>query len=181
VAGPERVRVWDPLVRIGHWTLVIAVVAAWWTRHGAHEVHEALGYAVLGIVAIRLVWGFAGPRYARFGQFLRGPGHTLNYTKLALQNREPRYLGHNPLGGWMIAALLVTLIAVGATGWLFTTDRYWGVEWVEDLHEGLSNVLLVLVALHVAGVVVESLRHREDLVGAMFHGKKRAARRSDVI
>jgi cytochrome b len=181
VAGPERVRVWDPLVRIGHWTLVVAVFAAWWTRHGAHEVHEVLGYTVLAIVAIRLAWGVAGPRYARFGQFLRGPGHTLNYTKLVFQNREPRYLGHNPLGGWMIALMIATLIAVGATGWLFTTDKYWGVEWVEELHEGLSNFLFALVALHITGVVVESLRHREDLVGAMFHGKKRAAGRSDVI
>jgi cytochrome b len=177
----ERVRVWDPLVRIGHWTLVVSVFAAWWTRRGGHELHEIIGYVALAVVAVRLVWGFIGPRYAQFSQFVRGPRQVANYAKLALQNREPRYVGHNPLGAWMIVALLATVLAVCASGWLFTTDKYWGVEWVEELHEGLSNFLFLLVAFHVAGVLVESLRHREDLIGPMVHGKKRARGRNDVI
>ena len=181
MAGAQRFRVWDPLVRIGHWTLVLAVFAAWFTRHGNHDTHEILGYVALAVVALRVVWGFAGPRYARFSQFIRSPRSTLGYTGAVLKGNEPRYLGHNPLGGWMIAALLVTITAVCATGWLFTTDRFWGVKWVEELHEGLTNFLFVLVALHVTGVVVESIRHREDLIGAMVHGRKRAPAPRDVV
>ena len=90
-----------------------------------------------------------------------------------LARREPRYLGHNPLGGWMIVALLLMVGLVGASGWLYTTDRFWGVAWVEELHEQLSNLLLILVALHVAGVLYASYRHRENLIAAMIHGRKR--------
>jgi cytochrome b len=180
MAFRDRIKVWDPLLRAGHWLLVASVAAAWLTRHGGHERHEAIGYVTLAIVALRIVWGFAGPRYARFTQFIRPPAETARYGMQVLRGSEPRYLGHNPLGGWMILALLVMVVLVGASGWLFTTDEYWGVKWVEELHEGLSNLLLCLVALHVTGVVVESLRHREDLVGAMIHGSKRPPGSGDV-
>jgi cytochrome b len=181
MAGGDRIKVWDPLVRIGHWTLVASIAAAWFTREGNHELHEAIGYVALAVIAVRLVWGFIGPRYARFSQFVRGPAATLRYAGLTLRGREPRHVGHNPLGGWMIVALLLMVALTALSGVLYTTDRFWGVEWVEDVHEGLANTLLVLVAFHVAGVIVESLRQREDLVGAMFHGRKRGPRRDDVI
>jgi cytochrome b len=166
-------KVWDPLVRIGHWALVIFVALAWLTREGDHERHEILGYVTLVIVAIRVLWGLVGTHYARFSQFVRTPAHTLHYATQVLAAREPRHIGHNPLGGWMIVLLLVNIVLVGASGWLYTTDAYWGVEWVEELHEALSNTLLVLIALHVAGVIHASLRHRENLVAAMLHGRKR--------
>ncbi len=179
-AGGPGVRVWDPLVRIGHWALVIGIAASWLTRHGGGKWHEWLGYAVLAVVATRVVWGFAGPRYARFAQFAYSPAATLEYARQVLARREPRHLGHNPLGGWMVVALLVTTAAVCLSGWLFTTDAYWGVKWVEDVHEGLTNALLALVAVHIGGVVFSSLRHRENLVAAMFHGRKAAPRPEDV-
>jgi cytochrome b len=181
MAEGNRIRVWDPLVRIGHWTLVLAVAAAWFTSEGNHELHEAIGYVALAVVVVRLAWGFIGPRYARFSQFVRGPAATLRYTGQLVHGREPRYIGHNPLGGWMIVALLLGTALTALSGVLYTTDRFWGVEWVEDLHEGLANTLLVLAAFHIGGVIVESLRQREDLVGSMFHGRKRAPRRDDVI
>jgi cytochrome b len=171
----RTVRVWDPLVRIGHWSLALSVLFAWLTRHSPGSWHEWVGYGSLAIVAIRLVWGWSGSQYARFAQFLRGPGPTLAYALAMLRGREPRSLGHNPLGGWMIGALLLMVTLVGASGWLYTTDRYWGVEWVERLHDALANVLFVLVGLHVAGVIYASLRHRENLVAAMIHGRKSAA------
>ena len=167
------VKVWDPLVRICHWTLVTSVVLAWATQEGWGAWHEWIGYASLAVVAVRLPWGFLGSSWARFQQFVRPPGETLSYAKRVLAGSEERHLGHNPLGGWMIVMLLVNVLLVGLSGWLFTTDRYWGVEWVEDLHEGLSNSLAVLVALHVAGVIFTSWRQRENLVAAMLHGRKR--------
>jgi cytochrome b len=172
------VKVWDAFVRVAHWTLVTCVAAAWFTHQ---RLHEWIGYAALAVVALRFVWGFVGTRYARFGQFVLTPARTLQYARAVVARREPRYLGHNPLGGWMIVALLGTVALVGATGWLATTDRYWGVEWVEDLHEALADALLALVVLHVAGVVVTSLRHRENLLRAMLTGKKEAPRPGDLF
>lgn len=171
--GPERY-VWDPLVRIGHWLLVASVVAAWFTRHGGGAWHEWIGYAALAIVVVRLVWGFIGSRHARFGNFIVGPRKTLRYAFQMVCGDEPRYLGHNPLGAWMIVALIVTVLVVTGSGWLYTTDRFWGIAWVETLHSNATDVLIVLVMLHVAGVLYPSWRHRENLVAAMLHGRKRA-------
>lgn len=168
-----REQVWDPVVRVGHWLLVGTVLAAWLTRHAPGKWHEWLGYGSLAIVAIRIVWGFVGPMRARFADFVRSPRATLRYAREMAAAREPRHLGHNPLGGWMVVALLTTVSLVGFTGWLYTTDRFWGVEWVEGLHDGLSNVLWALVFLHVGGVLLASYRHRENLAGAMIHGRKR--------
>jgi cytochrome b len=176
----ERVKVWDGFVRAAHWTLVLAVAAAWLTRHGGGRWHEWLGYAALAVVLARLVWGWTGPRHARFSSFVGSPASTLRYACQVLGRSERRHLGHNPLGGWMIVALILAVILVGFTGWLYTTEAYWGVAWVEKLHETLSNVLLCLIALHVAGVVFSSIRHRENLAAAMLHGKKRAPGGEDV-
>jgi cytochrome b len=167
------VRVWDALVRVLHWSLVLSVATAWLTRHTPGRWHEWLGYAALGIVALRTAWGFLGSRYARFSDFVKSGSETAAYARDVLAHREARYLGHNPLGGWMVLTLLVLVVLVGFTGWLYTTDKYWGVEWVEDTHETLSNILFLFVALHVAGVIFTSARHRENLVGAMLHGRKR--------
>jgi cytochrome b len=174
--GVRTMRVWDPLVRIGHWLLALSILSAWLTRHSPGPWHEWLGYAALAIVAVRLVWGLIGGPYARFSGFVRSPRTTLSYVEALIHGREEPSVGHNPLGAWMIVALLATVTAVCATGWLYTTDRYWGVEWVETLHSTLTDLLFVLAALHVAGVVHASWRHRENLIAAMFHGRKRARR-----
>ena len=178
---PSRatVPVWDAFVRIAHWTLVASVAAAWLTRH-AGDWHEWLGYAALAVVLARIAWGFVGTPYARFGQFVRSPAATLDYARRVLAHAEPRHIGHNPLGAYMILLLVLMVILVAASGWLATTDTYWGVKWVEELHEGLSNALLSLVALHIAGVVFSSLRHHENLVAAMIGGRKRVPGRDDI-
>jgi cytochrome b len=171
--APATVPVWDPLVRISHWLLVATVALAWLTRHGWGARHEWIGYGALAIIAIRFVWGFVGTTHARFGQFVRSPGATIRYAHEVVARREARHLGHNPLGACMIVALLVSVALAGTTGWLYTTDRFWGVEWVENLHAGSAEAVLWLAAVHVAGVLYASWRHRENLVAAMLHGKKR--------
>ncbi|MCD6040941.1 MAG: cytochrome [Burkholderiales bacterium] len=177
-------QIWDLFVRIAHWTLVVSILGAWLTSEidgkAAEVVHEWLGYAALAVLALRIPWGWIGSRYARFSQFVRGPRKTIAYARSLATGHEPRHLGHNPLGAWMIVALIVMIIAASGSGWLYVTDRFWGEEWLEDLHEGLANILFTLVALHVAGVVFSSLRHRENLVRAMITGRKRAPQPGDV-
>jgi cytochrome b len=170
----QEIRVWDLLVRVLHWSLVAAVLGAWLTRDGEDPRHVQLGYAALAIVMVRVIWGFVGSRYARFGDFVRPPGATLAYLKEVVAHREPRHIGHNPLGGWMIVVLLATVAGICVTGWLYTTDAFWGVAWVGELHEALTDVLIVLLVLHVLGVIFTSIRQRENLVKAMLTGTKKA-------
>jgi len=171
------VRVWDRIVRVLHWALVGCVALAGLSLVDALGVpgwHQPAGYAALAIVLARVVWGFAGRGAARFAQFVRGPRATLHYLRLLLQGREPHLLGHNPLGAWMVLTLMACVIALAVTGWLYTTDMFWGSEAVEDLHRALAWALLMLVAMHVAGVIFTGLRQRENLVAAMLHGRKTA-------
>jgi len=170
------IRVWDLWVRIGHWLLVFSVAAAWLTRHGGDAIHEWLGYGALAVVGVRMVLGFIGTTHARFGDFVFSPSRVLRYSSDLLKRREQHYLGHNPLGGYMVLALLVVVALTGASGWLYTTDRYWGVEWVGETHDLLADLLLVLVGLHVAGVVFASVREGQNLVASMIHGRKRMRR-----
>lgn len=169
----RTVAVWDPWVRLFHWSLVAAFFGAYLLGDGGGTWHQALGYTALGLVAFRLVWGLIGSRYARFARFVPGPARLLAYLRAMLARREPRHLGHNPAGAAMILLLLVGIAVTGVTGWLMTTDRFWGVGWVQDVHEWAANVMLVLIGLHVAGVIYASWRHRENLVRAMVTGRKR--------
>jgi cytochrome b len=114
----RRVLVWDPLVRLFHWSLVGAFATAWLTAEDIQPVHQLAGYAVAGLVGFRIIWGLVGGRYARFTQFVRRPAQTLSYVGEMIQGRERRYLGHNPAGAAMIVAILVTLSATALTGWL---------------------------------------------------------------
>nr|WP_234893865.1 cytochrome b/b6 domain-containing protein [Sinorhizobium medicae] len=119
--------------------------------------------------------------YARFSQFIRSPTLTLLYAGDMLRHKEPRYLGHNPLGAVMVVLLLLMVGGIALTGWMQTTDAYWGVEWVEETHEALAELLLVAIALHVVGVIHVSLRHHENLVLAMITGRKRAPAGGDIL
>jgi cytochrome b len=173
--------VWSLGVRLLHWTLAFSMIASFATHESGSVWHEYLGYVALAAASVRVIMGFAGKGYWRFSQFLRGMAGTLAYTKDVIKHRERRYLGHNPLGGWMVVALLADALATGVTGWLFTTDRFWGAKWLEELHGALGDALLPLLLLHIAGVVFTSYRHRENLVGAMLHGRKPTAEHKDVM
>ncbi len=167
------VRVWDLGVRLFHWGLVVSVTLSYLLTE-QRSLHRKLGYAVMGLIAFRLIWGLVGTHHARFASFVPGPGRLLAYLRDIARGREARHLGHNPAGAAMIVALLVLLGGVCATGWMMGMDAYFGVEWVEDAHKALVNGLMVLVALHLGGVAIASLRHRENLVAAMVSGLKAA-------
>ena len=167
------VRVWDRVVRLLHWGLVLSLAVSWLGTFAIAGVHQPAGYVALALAMLRVLWGVAGSTHARFAQFVRGPRATWRYLTAVLQRRERRYVGHNPLGAWMILALLTSVGALALTGWLYTTDRFWGDEDVEWLHLGLAWALLVLVCLHVAGVLHTGRRQHESLLLAMFSGRKR--------
>jgi len=198
---PNEILVWDPLVRLFHWTLVVAFTLAYFSQEGPFEdlldqvdgdwlqaIHVWAGYTIAGLLLFRLLWGFAGPRHARFSDFVRGPRETLRYVKDVLTLRAPRHLGHNPAGGAMIVALLLSLtITVVAGLMLYGADKGLGplaslllassdaaIHSIKEVHEFFANFTLLLVVGHLVGVIWESLLHRENLAHAMITGRKRA-------
>lgn len=167
-----RVFVWDVPVRLFHWLLAASFTGAFLTAESERyrDIHVALGYTVLGLVAFRLLWAFVGTRYARLSSFAFGPRAVVDYLRSIVTFRPQHYVGHNPAGSWVIYALVVLALVTGAAGYATYNDI--GGHWVEDFHEGAANVMLTLVFVHIAGVVVSSLVHRENLVKAMLTGYK---------
>ena len=173
VTPPATVKTWDPFVRVFHWTLLTLFIIAFATGDENERAHIAAGYGIAILLALRFVWGVIGPRNARFTSFVRSPREMLTYLRDVAHLRAPRYLGHNPAGGAMIVALLTALMGAVITGYMMTTDAYWGSKWLENLHEAFAYGTLALAGLHVLGVAVSSLLHRENLVKAMWTGRKR--------
>ncbi len=174
------IRVWDPLVRAFHWALAASFAVAWASAENWEGVHAAAGYVAGGLVLLRILWGFVGPRYARFAQFVRSPETVIDYLRTVRDGSERRYIGHNPAGGAMIIVLLAALAATAVSGWLLTTDRFWGSTGMQHGHSLIAHVVLALVVLHLVGVALASLRHHENLVRAMVVGVKRPASPGDV-
>ena len=168
-----EIKVWDRFVRLFHWGMVALVAGAFLTQD-AKGPHIAVGYAVLALLGARLIWGFVGTRYARFHDFVVGPRAVAGYLRTLRAGHPRRYIGHNPAGGAMVLALLALLLATAGTGWLSRTDRFFGDDLVSGLHSALSSVLIGAIVLHVLGVVVSSVLHRENLVRAMLTGRKPA-------
>ena len=208
----ERKPVWDIFVRLFHWTLVASILFAWWSGTTGGYVNETFnlaglsfslkfdvmtwhmyaGYTVLTLVLFRLMWGFTGSHYARFSQFVRSPFATLRYTGQMLKGQDPHYLGHNPLGGWMVLLLLLLAVAQAGTG-LFANDEIFiegplanlvssgmSVE-ITRWHRRLFDFLLIAIGLHLLGVFYHQLFKREKLVQAMLHGRKPAPADSPSI
>jgi cytochrome b len=172
--------VWPPVVRWGHWALALGVLGCLLSHQGG-AWHERMGYVVLFLALGRGAMGWFSRRpHLRFAAFLHGPVTTWRYALALLAHREQRHLGHNPLGGWMIAALLLAAAAGGASGALYVTDRYWGDDTVLAVHQLAGWSFAVMVPLHVGGVILTSFRQRENLVRALLSGRKRAAAPGDV-
>jgi cytochrome b len=164
--------VWDLPVRVGHWLMAVAFVVAWLTGESEEWrlVHAVAGGTVFGVVLFRLFWGLFGTRYALFADFTRAPAAALAYLKSLLGPKPQHYVGHNPAGGWAIVMLLALALVSGATGWLGYQDI--GGDWLKELHEGAANAMLILVLIHLGGVAVGSLAHRENLPRSMVTGRK---------
>lgn len=168
----SKILVWDLPTRWFHWLLALSFAGAWLTSESERysALHVMLGYTLLGLIAFRLVWGFAGTRYARFADFAYSPAKIGQYLK-SLASRSPaHYLGHNPAGAVAVFLLLALGLATGITGWLTYNDI--GGEAYEEAHEFLANFMLVVVGVHIAGVIASSFLHRENLARAMVTGYK---------
>jgi len=210
----KTIRVWDLPVRVFHWSLVILFTLAYFTGDEENQLHIYSGYAVLGLVLFRILWGFIGTRYARFADFIYRPGNVIEYLKRLKSSSPQRYIGHTPPGGWMILALLASLLITSVTGLqvyglegkgpLAADATTIGVispayadeeedererghseaageqenesdeEFWEEIHEFFANLTVLLILLHVAGVVISSRLHGENLVKAMISGRKAA-------
>jgi len=197
---PSEITVWDPLVRLFHWLLFLSFCVAYLSQGELFErlqdrmdgevlqvVHVWAGYTIAGLLLFRVVWGFVGPRHARFDDFVFPPTQVVAYLREVLTLRARRFLGHNPAGGAMIVLLLLGLLLTVLSGLaLYAADKGLGplagwlsessestIEMLEELHEAMTNGTLLLVAGHLLGVVWESVLHRENLVRSMFTGRKR--------
>lgn len=167
-----RILVWDIPTRLFHWLLAGCFAGAFVTAESElfRDVHVVLGYATLGLIGFRLLWGIVGTRYARFSAFALRPAKLKAYLKSLFSRSPQHYVGHNPAGSWVIVGLLSLGLIAGASG--YATYNEIGGEWLEELHEAAANTMLALVAVHVLGVLVSSLLHRENLVRAMINGYK---------
>jgi cytochrome b len=188
------VRVWDAPVRIFHWLLVVLVTTSWVSSEigdDALQYHMWSGYALLTLVASRIVWGFVGSEHARFSAFVRGPRALLRYGSDLLRSNPPYYLGHNPLGGVSVILMLTSVMVQGTTG-LFAKDDvaiegplvYLVTEATSSLlttiHRYNFYVLATLIAVHIAAVLFYLLVKGENLIAAMFTGRKQVAQHSDL-
>ena len=182
---PSQVYVWDPFVRLFHWTLVVAFTVAYLlTEEDVLQVHVWAGYVVGALVVARVIWGFVGSPHARFADFIYAPGETLRYVRDLVLFRAERHLGHSPGGGAMIVLLLLFLAATVVTGLVvYGGDQQAGPlagmftkefgESFEEVHEVIANITLALVFAHIAAVVLASFVFRENLVRSMVTGYKR--------
>jgi len=180
--------VWDLFVRVFHWSLVLSFTLAYLAaEYGYDEVHELLGYFIAVLVVSRIVWGFIGSKYARFSSFLYSIQDKLNHLKAIVKNdHQEHHMGHTPLGGAMVFALLFSLLAMitsGLTllGWSEFTGPVWALnipvsEWFGDVskwvHYELAVVMLFLIGAHILGVMIAGWQHKENLVRSMFTGYK---------
>jgi len=168
----NRIRVWDPVVRLFHWSLVAGFAANALILDDDSKLHEQVGYAIVGLVLLRLVWGVLGTGDARFASFPPSITGALNQLRDIATGRTPFHRGHTPLGAWMIYNLLAAMLVIGLSGHLMTTDMFWGVEWPETVHEAAVLWAEVSVILHVAAVIFESRRTGINLPKAMVTGYK---------
>lgn len=168
----QRILVWDVPTRVFHWLLVSSFAGAYYIADSERyrDIHVKLGYIFLGLIAFRVLWGFWGTRYARFRSFLFKPGEVMAYLSALIKRKPSQYLGHNPAGSVAIWLLLLLGIISGVTGVMALKDI--GGDIVVEWHDLVSEGMLAVVAVHVLGVLVSSVMHRENLVRSMITGFK---------
>jgi cytochrome b len=168
----RKILVWDAPVRVFHWLMVLSFAGAYLSAESERWrlLHVTLGYTMAGLVVFRILWGLAGTRYARFASFVRGPKAVARYLSTIVRGQPEHHTGHNPAGALAIVALLALTLAIAASGWAIYNEV--GGNWLEDIHEVVANLMLAVVGFHIAGVVVSSWLHRENLALAMLNGRK---------
>lgn len=182
----KTIKVWDPLVRVFHWALVLLVFGAFISGEDYIKVHLQIGYGVLALLLFRVIWGFFGTPYARFSEYTYQPRVVINYLKDLLSFKAKRYIGHGPAGGSMVIVLIISLIIVSISGLalyggedlagplaglMAGTSPFW-LAGLEELHEFFAGLIVFLILLHVSGVLFSSFAHGENLLKSMWTGDK---------
>lgn len=189
----ERVRMWDPVVRLCHWTLTVSFIGAWWTGKFGPSVmtwHFYFGYVVIATVAVRLLWGLVGPESARLSAYFYGPATTIRYLRGMFRRAPSHWRGHNPLAAPVMLAMLVVVGALGVSGLFIDPDDFVNVGPLAHLvdrathrqmtawHVWLSNASLVLIGVHMAGIAFYTFWKREKVVWPMITGWKLVRRKN---
>ena len=172
--APATVRLWDPLVRLCHWSLAIAFFANWFFTEEGEDWHQWLGYWAGAAALLRVGWGFVATGAAAWRDCLPTPARIAAQLR-ALRGREPeRHLGHSALGALVMMLMLGSMLMLALTGFLMEEiDYFWGDERLEDIHALLADALAALVAVHLLAAVAESIRLRENLPLSMITGRRR--------
>ncbi|WP_223210509.1 cytochrome b/b6 domain-containing protein [Leptothrix cholodnii] len=169
---PEPVRVWDLFVRVFHWSLVTCILLNYFVVDDGEDLHQWLGYAAAALVVSRIVWGFVGTRYARFSDFFPTYRRIRDHLSRLRCGQADGHVGHNPLGALMMLALMALVLSLGLTGFLQTTDAFWGDELMQETHEWLGSALIASAGLHAVAAIVMGRLERVNLVRAMVTGVK---------
>ena len=175
----RQVKVWDILVRFTHWTVAAGIIANLFFTEDGSDLHVYVGYTVLGLVVVRLLWGLVGTRYARFTSFFPTPTRLKHHLSALIVRRvDEQHLGHNPLAAIMMLSLWAVIIGLGVTGYLMETDIFSHIQLLgnkdvlEEIHELLANSLYLLVPLHIIAAIAMSYWQRQNLIKSMITGKK---------
>ena len=169
----KQVKVWDILVRVTHWTVAAGIIANLLFTEDGSDLHAYVGYTVVGLVVIRLLWGLIGTRYARFTNFFPTPTRLKGHiSDLSVRRVDEQHLGHNPLAALMILSLWAVIIGLGITGYLMESEIIGNEDFLEDVHELLANSLYLLVPLHIIAAIAMSYWQRQNLIKSMITGKK---------
>ncbi|GHF02783.1 cytochrome b/b6 domain-containing protein [Thalassotalea profundi] len=178
----KHILIWDLPVRLFHWALVICLIGSWYTSEGDRgliDIHMLFGYTILGLVIFRICWGFIGTKYAKFSQFTPNPNEVKAYIK---DNNKP-YLGHNPLGSLMVLFMLALLLLQSTSGLFMTDDIFTNGPYFDSvsketqkfmslIHSNIFDIIIIVSTLHIVAISYYLLIKKQNLITAMFTGKK---------
>lgn len=180
---PKTTYVWDHWIRLSHWLIAVLIPANYWLLEPGEPKHEWVGYLLLALILARVIWGVYGSPNARIKGFFPYPKALIAYIKLykvnkkkttaQLANYHKNKPGHNPLGALMIVFLWAVILIISITGWLQTTDKYWGEEWVQNLHSYSANTILITACLHIAAVFFMQIYYKQSLIKPMITGYRK--------
>lgn len=179
-SGARNIMVWDPLVRLIHWSLAIAILLNGAIVDEESSLHEWIGYFAVGLIGVRLIWGLIGSSHARFSAFPPNPVAAIRHLVALSRGDKTVHLSHNPLGALMVYNIWLTVLLLGITGYMMGTISFFGIDWVEEAHEMAFNWLVFSIILHICGVMFDTWRTGVPIVSAMINGKKRIPEDSPI-